>query len=114
MSGARAPAGLGQVGKKLWTSVTAEFDLTDVELIHLEQACRVRDRVRQLQDVVESDGIMLGSSQGSRLHPAIAETRQQQLTLAKLLATLAVPAPEEDGLPVSSGVRGTYKLRSVG
>ena len=48
-----------------------------------------------------------------RLHPAISEIRAQQLALARLLATLDVPALAEDALPPSRGVRGVYGLRSV-
>ena len=69
----------------------------------------MRDTIAQLRARVKKDGLMLASSQGTRLHPAIAETRQQQLTLARLLATLQVPGLDEDDLPPSSGVRGVYK-----
>ena len=48
---------------------------------------------------------------GSRLHPDIAEIRQQQLALARLLATLGVPGLAEDDLPTTRGVRGVYRGR---
>ncbi|WP_199182261.1 hypothetical protein [Cryobacterium sp. M91] len=51
---------------------------------------------------------MIASSQGSRLHPAIAEARQQRLTLARLLVSLGIPALEGYDLPASRGVRGVY------
>lgn len=102
------PVGLGVPGGRLWTSVVDEFELIEHERAVLEEACRVRDRISQLQSAVSDDGVMIPSSQGSRLHPAIAETRQQQLALARLLATLAVPGLEEDELPASTGVRGVY------
>lgn len=56
---------------------------------------------------------MIASSQGSRLHPGIAEIRQQQLALARLLATLNVPGLEDDALPASRGVRGVYGFTST-
>lgn len=109
----RTPSGLKSPGKKLWLAVTGEFELSEHELAQLEEACRVRDRIAGLRAQVDADGIMLPSSQGSRLHPAIAETRQQQLALARLLATLAVPGLDDDSLPPARGVRGVYTTRGT-
>jgi hypothetical protein len=95
----------------LWDAVAAEFELAEHELAQLEEACRTRDRIAQLRAQVDSDGVMLASPQGARLHPAIAEERQQRLALARLLVTLRVPGLEEDELPASRGVRGVYTGR---
>ena len=103
-----APDGLGEKGRRLWDAVSGDFELAEHELAVLEEACRVRDQVEKLREAVEKDGTMISSSQGSRLHPAIAESRQQRLALARLLATLAVPGLEDEELPNSRGVRGVY------
>ena len=108
MATTRVPSKLGSAGKKLWSAVTDDFELAEHELAQLEEACRVRDTIGVLRRQVEDDGTMISSSQGSRLHPGIAEIRAQQLALARLLATLAVPGLEEDTLPSSTGVRGVY------
>lgn len=102
------PAGLDTPGRELWQSIAGEFELATHEAAMLEEACCCRDRIAQLRARVVTDGIMIESSQGSRLHPAIAEGRQQQLALARLLATLGVPGLAEDDLPSSRGVRGVY------
>lgn len=108
------PAGLKAPGRKLWRAVAADFDMTEAEAAQLAEACFCRDRIAELRSQVTLDGIMLTSSQGMRLHPAIAETRQQQLALARLLATLGVPALAEDNdLPASRGVRGIYVSRTA-
>lgn len=109
----RTPAGLRAPGRKLWAAVVGDFELAEHELSLLEEAARCRDRIDQLRTQVDTDGVMIPSSQGSRLHPAIAEVRQQQLALARLLASLQVPGLEEDSLPPSRGVRGVYSLRGV-
>lgn len=106
----RAPRGLRAPGTKLWSATTDEFELAEHELVQLEEACRVRDTIATLRATVEDEGTMIASSQGSRLHPAIAEIRQQQLALARLLATLNVPGLEDDALPASRGSRGVYAL----
>lgn len=111
MTKKRTPAGLGAAGRRLWASVLDEFELVEHEAAQLEEACRVRDTITVLRGQVEADGLMIPSSQGVRLHPAVAEIRQQQLALARLLATLQVPGLAEDALPESRGVRGVYQLR---
>lgn len=111
--GAHTPRGLGKPGQKLWKSIESEFELAEHELAQLEEACRVRDMIAALREQVDADGVMLASSQGQRLHPGIAEIRQQQLALARLLATLQVPGLEEDNLPSSRGVRGVYNKRAA-
>lgn len=113
MSTTRAPAGLAGPGRRLWASIVTEFELAEHEAAQLAEACFIRDRIDQLRAVVTRDGPMIASSQGMRLHPAISEIRAQQLALARLLATLDVPALAEDALPASRGVRGVYGLRSV-
>lgn len=113
MTGRRAPVGLGTAGRKLWDSVLDDFELAEHEAAQLEEACRVRDTIAVLRAQVRTDGTMIGSSQGARLHPAIAEIRAQQLALARLLATLQVPSLEEDSLPASRGVRGVYQMRGA-
>lgn len=109
----RTPTGLDAPGRKLWASIVADFEMAVHELAQLEEAARIRDRIAQLRALVDAEGLMLESSQGSRLHPAIAETRQQQLALARLLATLGVPPLAEDALPPARGVRGVYGGRSA-
>lgn len=102
-----APRGLKVAGKKLWEVSTDEFEWADHELALLEEACRVRDRIVELDATVVTDGLMLESSQGSRVHPAVGEARQQRLALARLLATLQIPGLEADA-PPARGVRGVY------
>lgn len=108
LSDVRTPTGLKTAGRDLWKKAIDEFDLSDLELAQLEEAARIRDRIKDLDKAVVTDGVMIPSSQGSRLHPAISEARQQRLALARMLATLALPGLEEDHLPATRGVRGIY------
>lgn len=100
----RAPTGLGPGGRRLWAAVVSEFELAEHELAQLEEAAFCRDRIAALRKAVDADGTMIDSSQGRRLHPAIAEVRAQQLALARLLAAIDVPAPE-DIKPAARGAR---------
>lgn len=103
----RSPNGLEAAGRKLWTSVVEDFELADHELAQLEEACRIRDTINALRDVVAVEGYSITSPQGVRVHPAVSEIRNQQLALARVLATLKVPGIDDD-LPRSRGVRGFY------
>jgi phage terminase small subunit len=108
----KRPRNLDAAGRKLWDAGVAEFEWAQHELAMLEDACRIRDRVVQLDKAVETDGVMLTSSQGMRVHPAIGEARQQRLAMARLLATLGIPPLGEDDLPPARGVRGVYGGRA--
>lgn len=104
----KAPRGLKAAGRRLWDAGTGEFEWADHERAILEEACRVRDRIVDLDAAVSKDGLMITSSQGARIHPAVAEARQQRLALARLLVSLGIPPLAEDNLPASRGVRGVY------
>jgi hypothetical protein len=110
MTELRVPTGLKAAGRNLWKSSTEEFELAQHELALLEEACRVRDRIRDLDKAVNDDGVMLSSSQGARVHPAISESRQQRLALARLLVTLGIPGLDDD-LPPAGRARGAYGAR---
>lgn len=105
------PRGLNAAGRRLWDAGTTEFEWAQHELAMLEEACRTRDRIVELDAVVSGDGIMIKSSQGMRVHPAIAEARSQRLALARLLATLGIPPLDGDDLPAARRVRGVYGMK---
>jgi len=109
----KPPPGLRTSGRALWRAVLRDYELDEHEAAQLAEACFVRDRIAQLRVQVDTDGLMIASSQGSRLHPGVSEIRAQQLALARILATLSVPPWAEDSLPASRGVRGGYRLRGV-
>lgn len=108
MTTCRTPPGLGPRGRRLWKAITAEFSLAENEAVLLTEACRTADALDSLAAAVAADGPMLEG----KPHPAIVESRQQRLTLARLLASLRVPEdPEESaGRPQRRGAaRGTYR-----
>jgi hypothetical protein len=104
-----APRGLKAAGRRLWDAGMDEYDFAVHEQILLEAAARTQDRIVELDRVVVDEGVMLSSSQGRRVNPAVAEARQQRLTLARLVVSLALPPLEDDLLPKSRGVRGVYR-----
>lgn len=111
----KLPAGLKAGGKKLWRSVTDEFELGEHELSILLEASRTVDALDALQGIVAAEGVTNVSPQGVRAHPALVEARQQRVTLAKLVASLRIPLEdeEEEGRTPQkrSGVRALRAVR---
>jgi|SRR5829696_5144487 len=111
----RIPAGTGTAGAKLWRAVLAAYELEEHELLLLREMVRTVDALDLLEARVAADGVLLGSSQGERAHPALVEARQQRIALARLQAALRLPAGEEESGDQRrpqrrTGVRGVYGL----
>ena len=104
------PGDLGPSGAALWRELAAvyTFDAHDVALV--TEACRVKDRLDALDDAVRRDGVSLGA----RVNPALVESRQQQIVLTRLVASLRLPDDDGDRLQRRGGARGTYDPRHYG
>ncbi len=111
------PRGLRTGGRKLWRSVVGAYELEEHELTLLREACRVTDRLDMLAALVERDGITEPGT--GQVHPAVKEARQQEITLARLLAALRMPAGEDGDQQATArpqrrgGARGAYGIRGV-
>ncbi len=107
----RPPAGTKAAGRRLWAAVLAEFEFEEHEMTLFRQVVRIADRLDALNAVVARDGELVTSAGGDvRAHPALVESRQQAIALARLWAALRVPSGDEDaGRPQKrAGVRGVY------
>ena len=105
------PEGLGPSGQALWRAVLTDYELDEHESATLRQACRLADACDRLQAVVDEEGVLSESAQGTRAHPALVELRQQGLALARLVSALRIPAGESDGRgQTRPGIRGVYGL----
>jgi hypothetical protein len=91
----KTPAGLKAGGRKLWRSVTDEYELGEHELSILLEASRTVDALEALEAIVRDEGVTNVSPQGVRAHPALVEARQQRVTLAKLIASLRIPLEDD-------------------
>jgi hypothetical protein len=105
----RAPGGLGVAGRRLWRVVVSdadsqEIDLDSRELTWLEDACRLTDRLEEMEIVLTATGTFMvkGVAGQPVAHPLIAEIRQTRALRAQLLARITVSPPEEK--QQSSGV----------
>ena len=110
------PKGLDASRPRLWKSVTTDYDLDVHEQLLLVQACRCVDRLDRLAEEAAAAEVTVINARGDQVpHPRLTESRQQSLTLARLLASLRLPSGEEEGRPQHRGaVRGTYGPRRLG
>lgn len=90
-----APPKLGTHGRKLWRSMVETFEFERAELVILEAACRQRDDIAALEELLRDQGMTVKGSMGQvRLHPAATEVRLARGTLTKLLGELKLPDEE--------------------
>ena len=112
------PAGTGLNGGKLWRDVLSKYELEQHELGLLREMVRTTDLLDKLAGILRREGLMVaGAHGGSKPHPALVESRQQKIALARLTAALRLPAGDEDENPAVGrrpqrrvGVRGIYSL----
>lgn len=104
----RPPEGLAESGRAMWRAVLRAFELSHHERVMLREACRTVDSIDRLQGLLDADGYTAMSSQGVRVHPALAELRQQRIALARLYAALQIPLDDETGRTQRRATRGVY------
>ncbi|MEX5259582.1 P27 family phage terminase small subunit [Kocuria sp. CPCC 205263] len=105
----RTPRNLGSKGRRIWDTVTAEFEIEEHNIPLLEIACRTADKVQALEKEIENHGYTIASPQGLRANPALAEQRAHIKQLATILATLNLPSLEDPD--EQSRTRGAYRAR---
>lgn len=95
----RAPAGLGEAGRRLWRAMheTFDFDEEPHKVQILRQTCRVADVIAELDDAADEAPLTVKGSQGQQvISPFIAEARAQRSLMAQLLARLTLPDTDEE------------------
>ena len=110
------PEGTKAAGRKLWESILTEYDLEEHELRLLVEMVRVTDQLDELDAIVRRDGLMVPGANGvDRVHPGAVEARQARICLARLAASLRLPAGAEGDEQRGArrpqrraGVRGVY------
>jgi hypothetical protein len=111
----RAPEGAGKEGRRLWSSVLGEFELSGHELAVLWQAVRATDRCEALAAALAETGLTQRTAHGAvKLNPLAAELRSAELGLCRLLLCLRIPLggveDEDRARGQHRGVRGVYSI----
>jgi hypothetical protein len=100
------PKGLAASGRKLWRAVTRDvagqgLSLDSRELLWLEEAARLADRVAELEaELAGADRVVPGHARQPVAHPLLAESRMTRQLLMQAIARIRVDAPvEAAGVP---------------
>lgn len=111
------PPGLHAAGSRLWRSIATEYELDIHEEALLLQAARTLDRLDAMAKELEQAALTVQNHRGDQVpNPLLTESRQQSLTLSRLLASLRLPSGEEAGehRPQRRGAsRPAYGVRAV-
>ena len=109
--------GTTAAGRRLHAQVVERFELDEHELALLLEAVRTVDVLERLAVIVERDGPMVSNAREELVaHPAVVESRQQRLVLARLVASLRLPEDDDaaEGRPQRRGAaRGVYGIRGT-
>ena len=84
------PSGLGLAGIDLWISVTSGCELDAASKVLLLNACRIADRLDQLDSEIDGRLISYNARGDEIINPLISEHRQQYSTLAGILSKMGL------------------------
>lgn len=118
------PRGLGVGGRALWRSITGAHELDAAQVVQLTEACRAKDRLDKLDDVLRGDAdtwmrlyVDPRSDDGTvlelRVTQALAQANSTANLLKQLLAALRLP-DERGERPQFRGPRGSYAPKGSG
>ena len=117
MASPKAPAGLSAGGRSLWKSITTVHDLDAQQLVQLEEACRAKDRLDKLDQLLRGDvdtwAEVVEGREGTpvslRIDSALQRANDTANLMKQLLAALRLPDGATGQRPQRRGARGAYQ-----
>lgn len=122
MPAARSPVGLGAGGRALWKAITEDHpDLDAAQKVQLEEACRAKDRLDKLDQLLRGDidtwltltHRTMTEDYELKVDAALAQSNATANLMKQLLAALRLP-DEAGKKPQRRGARGSYAPKSGG
>jgi hypothetical protein len=107
----KPPTGLRAGGKRIWAALADRYTWEEHEFPLLHEVARLVDRLDELDHMIRELGVLTPSN---HITPALVEARQQQVTLAKLLNALHIPATEAGKPNISDLARHAASVRWKG
>ena len=115
----RAPAGLAAGGRALWRAITDGHDLDAAQRVQLTEACRAKDRLDKLDEMLRGDVdtwsrlVVDVNSDGQiyelRVTQALDKANATANLMKQLIAALRLPDEATGKRPQRRGPRGAQK-----
>lgn len=117
MPNPKAPTSLGAGGRSLWRSICDAHELDVTQIVQLEEACRAKDRLDKLDEVLRGDADAWceifynkdGEPVSLRIDAALSKANETANLMKQLLAALRLPDEETGKRPQYRGARGAQK-----
>ena len=118
----RKPAGLGVGGSALWRDIVGKYDLDAAQTVQLTEACRMKDRLDKLDDLLRGDVSCwaslvrdLDGTVSLRIDGALAQANTTANTMKQLIAAMRLPDEATGKRPQArGGARGAYGAQTPG
>lgn len=114
----RTPTGLGAGGKALWREITSEHTLDVTQRVQLEEACRAKDRLDKLDELLRGDVDTWASlthrtrteDYELKIDDALGKANTTANLMKQLIASLRLPDEQSGKRPQQRGAaRGSYR-----
>lgn len=117
----KVPDGLESGGLALWSAITGAHDLDVMQMVQLTEACRAKDRLDKLDELLRGDVdtwcALTHSAQTQdydlKFDPAATLANATADHLKRLLAALRLPDPVTGRRPQRRGPRGAQRPSSL-
>lgn len=119
-----APETLRSGGAALWAAISDAHDLDASQFVQLEEACRAKDRLDQLDEVLRGDSDTWmrlvrdinadGEVYELRMTNALTQANTTANLMKQLLAALRLPDPQSGKKPQYRGPRGAQRPTTPG
>ena len=122
MTKPRMPRGLSVGGKALWSSIVEAHDLDAAQVVQLTEACRAKDRLDKLDEVLRGDANVWceilsdfdGNATSLRIDAALDKANTTANLLKQLLAAMRLPDESGKRPQARGGARGSYGAQTPG
>lgn len=87
--------------RNLLRNLARDYDFPAENAVILAQVCRTLDEIAAMADAVDRHGVMIESSQGLRLNPALQEITAKRKLITPLIAALELTEECEEVAPAA-------------
>lgn len=104
---------LDGAGLALWRKLIDECEFDSHEEVIAVELCRTVTLCESLHRRLLDEGLVVEGQRGAKVNPIAAELRQQRLAVARLTASLGIPAADDEPSKPRGAVRGVYTPQAV-